>query len=31
MVEMMAMMGTSEVQGEVINGTSWESKENVLR
>lgn len=31
MVEMMAMMDTSEAQGEVRNDTSLESKENVLR
>lgn len=31
MVEMMAVMDTSEVRGEVGNDTSLESKENVLR
>lgn len=31
MVEMMAMMDTSEVEGEARNDTSLESKENVLR
>lgn len=31
MAEVMAMMNTSEVQGEVGNDTSLESKENVLR
>lgn len=31
MVEMMAVMDTSEVRGEVRDDTSLESKENVLR
>lgn len=31
MVEMMAMMDTSQVHGEVRNDTSLDSKENVLR
>lgn len=31
MVEVMAMMDTSEVRGKVRNDTNLESKENVLR
>lgn len=31
MVEMIAMIDTSEVQGEMRNDTSLECKENVLR